>query len=331
MSNCSQKLLDQLECCRAVFQTFAWFVRPLFDTILCVWVIWSGSNNRVYMYHAFHWLAQKNKKTNPTTHQFSSWPMTRNRTLFGGFKPFSHTQKTPTDSLRRILRVWIVYLIIPRVTAFTSFHTTRSKKPTFYEITHIIIGGHALSDMFIKNCHTQICADKKNVVNVKTNHNSNSVKELCVLISTLLIMKTWVKTYEHGWDTCRAIVKDRCCAHWHVRYHFGRPCIVQRMQSIAHAVNRTYDASSRMRSTTALTQDVSQTTMDRFTRGVHEFPCEKFPGIRFCCRSGPTTKFLNVCENFILTARNVWHVKHYCPFTRSSFCNISQTLRIFCK
>ena len=30
---------------------------------------------------------------------------------------------------------------------------------------------------------------------------------------------------------------------------------------------------------------------------------------------GPTTKFLNVCENF---ARNVGHVKHYCPFTRSS-------------
>ena len=71
----------------------------------------------------------------------------------------------------------IVYLIIPWVTAFTSFHTTWSKQPTFYDITHIIIGGHALSDMFIQNFHAQICADK-NVVNVKTNHNSNSVKEL---------------------------------------------------------------------------------------------------------------------------------------------------------
>ena len=30
--------------------TFAWFMRPLLATILCVWVIWSNSNNRVYMY-----------------------------------------------------------------------------------------------------------------------------------------------------------------------------------------------------------------------------------------------------------------------------------------
>ena len=47
-------------------------------------------------------------------------------------------------------------------------HDTKGKK-TFYESTHIIISGHVLCDMFIKNCHTQICADK-NVVNVKTNY-----------------------------------------------------------------------------------------------------------------------------------------------------------------
>ena len=36
--------------------TFAWFVRPLLiATILCVWEIWSGSNNRGYMHHVFHW------------------------------------------------------------------------------------------------------------------------------------------------------------------------------------------------------------------------------------------------------------------------------------
>ena len=37
--------------------TFAWFVRPLW----CVWEIWSGSYNCVYMYmyHVFHWLAKK--------------------------------------------------------------------------------------------------------------------------------------------------------------------------------------------------------------------------------------------------------------------------------
>ena len=52
------KLLDRFEFCRAVFEQlfhagvwmFARFVRPLLATILCVWEIWSGSNNRVYMY-----------------------------------------------------------------------------------------------------------------------------------------------------------------------------------------------------------------------------------------------------------------------------------------
>ena len=39
-------------------------------------------------------------------------------------KAFSHEQKK-TDSLRRILRAGIVYLIIPRLTAFASFHTTQ--------------------------------------------------------------------------------------------------------------------------------------------------------------------------------------------------------------
>ena len=38
--------------------TFAWFVRPLLATILCVWEIWPGSNNHVYMYHVFHWLPE---------------------------------------------------------------------------------------------------------------------------------------------------------------------------------------------------------------------------------------------------------------------------------
>ena len=58
------------------------------------------------------------------------------------------------------------------------------------------------------------------------------------------------------------------------------------------------------------------------------FHAKNYARVRFCRRSGPATKFLNVCENI---ARNVWHVKHYCPFTRSSFCNISQTFIKFCK
>ena len=45
-------------------------------TILCVRELWSGSNNRVYTYHAFHWLA-KNKSVSP--HHFEAetffWPI----------------------------------------------------------------------------------------------------------------------------------------------------------------------------------------------------------------------------------------------------------------
>ena len=44
--------------------TFARFVRPVLATIY-VWGIWSGSNNSVYMYHVFHWLAKIKKITPP--------------------------------------------------------------------------------------------------------------------------------------------------------------------------------------------------------------------------------------------------------------------------
>ena len=65
MSNCSQNCWinwnSAVVCFKRLFHVgvwmFAWFVRPLLATILCVWEIWSGSNNR--MYHAFHWLAKK--------------------------------------------------------------------------------------------------------------------------------------------------------------------------------------------------------------------------------------------------------------------------------
>ena len=52
---------------------FAWFVRPLLATILCVWEIWSGSN----MQHVFYWLA-KNKfpKKDTSPHRFWSRLMT---------------------------------------------------------------------------------------------------------------------------------------------------------------------------------------------------------------------------------------------------------------
>ena len=47
-------------------------LRPLLATILCVYEIWSGSNNRVYMYHVYHCVAKqktknKNKKVTAPT------------------------------------------------------------------------------------------------------------------------------------------------------------------------------------------------------------------------------------------------------------------------
>ena len=64
-------------------------LRPLLATILCAWEIWSGSNNRVYMYHVhvFHWLANKITPPPPhpkkcvTTTVLKPTCMTRNRRL----------------------------------------------------------------------------------------------------------------------------------------------------------------------------------------------------------------------------------------------------------
>ena len=63
----------------------------LLATILCVWEICYGSNNCVYMYHIFHWLAKKkikNKKITPenaSPHRFGSPHLTRNQRPFNSF------------------------------------------------------------------------------------------------------------------------------------------------------------------------------------------------------------------------------------------------------
>ena len=55
----------------------AQFVRPLLATVPCVWEIWSGSNNRVYMYHAFHLAKKKEKKAcHHTDFEADLWPET---------------------------------------------------------------------------------------------------------------------------------------------------------------------------------------------------------------------------------------------------------------
>ena len=67
--------------------TLTWFVRPLLATILCVWEIWSGSNNRVYMYHVFHSLATKILQKNArhrTDFEADLWP----ETVFGRYHLF---------------------------------------------------------------------------------------------------------------------------------------------------------------------------------------------------------------------------------------------------
>ncbi len=62
--------------------------------------------------------------------------------------------------------------------------------------------------------------------------------------------------------------------------------------------------------------------------GLTRFLAKNYASVRFCRRSGPTTKFRKVCENF---ARNVGDVKYYCPFTRSPNCNFLQKIENFAK
>ena len=99
------QLQHQLEFCCAVFWTFAQYVRPLLGTILCVREIWSGSNNHVDMYHAFHWLAKQNintpsplpppkkkmKSRHCTNFEANLWP--ENGDFFGG--PEMHYMRSP--------------------------------------------------------------------------------------------------------------------------------------------------------------------------------------------------------------------------------------------
>ena len=66
-------------------------MRPLLAIILCVWEIWSGSNNRVYIYHVFRWLAKKKdyqkkkskkKARHRTNFEADLWPKTGDVFLF---------------------------------------------------------------------------------------------------------------------------------------------------------------------------------------------------------------------------------------------------------
>ena len=80
----------------------------------------------------------------------------------------------PKKASRRILRAWIVYLVIPWVTAFTSFHMTRSKNQ------------HSM------RLHTLLSV----------------VRHYPICSSIIATHKTWVKTDEHCWDTSKNVERS---------------------------------------------------------------------------------------------------------------------------
>ena len=114
LSNCSQNCWidwnSAVLCFKRLFHiriwTFAQFVRPLLATILCVWEIWSGSNNCVYrcMYHTFHWLAKQKdyqNKQNCITAPilkltYDQKPETFFQAAYAYSKQFCHPPSLPT-------------------------------------------------------------------------------------------------------------------------------------------------------------------------------------------------------------------------------------------
>ena len=133
----------------------------------------------------------------------------------------------------------------------------------------------------------------------------------------------WVKTDEHCWDTSKNVERS-----W--RTDVVHTCVII-SAGLVQCVCSACSQSHTMRIHACAVRPLSHRTSVKKQRIVSHEECTRFhrknsTSVTFCRRSGPTTTFLNVCEN---SARNVGHVKHYCPFTRSSFCNISQTVRKF--
>ena len=90
MYNCSQNCWidwnSAMLCFKRLFHiggwTFTWFMRPLLATILCVWQIWSGSNNSVYILSRISLVGNtKITKTNKQTNKQIN-KQTRHRTDF---------------------------------------------------------------------------------------------------------------------------------------------------------------------------------------------------------------------------------------------------------
>ena len=104
----SWNILTNPEKSEALFHSTSGFMQLLGTTFLLKF------SNQIFNRHL-------NPSYGPVSQAFLTWP------------------KQNIQSLRRILQARIVYLIIPRVTAFASFHTTRSKKNNVpWEYTHYI-------------------------------------------------------------------------------------------------------------------------------------------------------------------------------------------------
>ena len=200
--------------------------------------------------------------------------------------------------MRRILRAGIVYLIIPCLTAFASFHTTQCNNST--------------------NVPRDECTD------IAGYH--------WTIEFSVLIKYQWNDYVSLACGARRACVTSlSAILRVHpIHAHASSTNVTMRERSfVAMLHQRSRTKGHHACAIRPLSHGTSVNKQGSFhTREWTRFQAKNYASVRFCRRSRPTTKFLNVCENF---ARNVGHVKHYCPFTRSSFCNISQTLRKFCK
>ena len=195
--------------------------------------------------------------------------------------------------MRRILRAGIVYLIIPRLTAFASFHTTQCNNST--------------------NVPRDECTD------IAGYHWT--IKFSVLIIASTSEMITFHLRAVRGmrvWHRCQPF----CGCIPYTRTHASSTNVTMQERSfVAMLHQRSHTKGHHACAIRPLSHGTSVNKQG-------SFQAKYYASVRFCRRPRPTKKFLNVCENF---ARNVGHVKHYCPFTRSSFCNISQTLRKFCK
>ena len=121
-----------------------------------------------------------------------------------------------------------------------------------------------------------------------------------------------MKANEPCWDTSQNVERS-----WRTDVEHIDTCVIISAGLIRCSVCRQLHT---MRLHACAVRPLSHRTSVKKQRIVSHEECTRFhaknyASVRFCRRSRPTTKFLNVCKNF---ARNVGHVKHYCPFSHEA-------------